>query len=229
MLSPFEWQAILLSVKVASVAVIFLLPIGLLLAWLLSRAQFVGKETLEAIIYLPLVLPPVVIGYLLLILMGKRGVIGQWLHQYFDLVFSFNWKGASLACAVISLPLMVRSIRLSLDLIDRQLELAAITLGASKLKMYLTITLPLALPGIITGTMLSFARSLGEFGATITFVANIPGQTQTIPLALFNLIESPGSEWQAMRLCVISVLISLLSLLLSEWLNRRMSKKIYGQ
>jgi molybdate transport system permease protein len=174
------------------------------------------------------VLPPVVIGYLLLISMGRQGFIGQWLYQQFDLVFSFSWKGAVLACVVVALPLMVRSIRLSLESVDNRLEQAAATLGASPVKIFFTITLPLTIPGIITGTMLSFARSLGEFGATISFVSNIPGETQTIPLAMYNFIETPGSEAEAMRLCVISIAIALGSLVVSEWLSRISIKRLGG-
>jgi len=175
-----------------------------------------------------LVLPPVVIGYLLLVMMGRQGVIGAWLNDVFGIVFSFSWKGASLACVVVALPLMVRSIRLSLETVDCKLEEAAATLGASPIRVFFTITLPLMIPGIITGTMLSFARSLGEFGATISFVSNIPGETQTIPLAMYTFIETPGAEMEAARLCVISIVIALSSLMLSEWLNRKSSQRLGG-
>lgn len=228
MLTEYEYQALLLSLKVAFFAIVWLIPIGIGLAWLLARKQFVGKSVVDSLIHLPLVLPPVVIGYLLLISMGKQGIIGQWLYQQFDLVFSFSWKGAVLACIVVALPLMVRSIRLSLDSVDHKLEQAAATLGASPIKIFFTITLPLTVPGIITGTMLSFARSLGEFGATISFVSNIPGETQTIPLAMYNFIETPGSETEAMRLCIISVVIALSSLIVSEWLSRTSVKRLGG-
>ncbi len=216
----------MLSLKVSGYTIVWLVPLGIVLAWLLSRREFMGKSLLDSMIHLPLVLPPVVIGYLLLISMGRNGWIGKWLDAHFGLVFSFNWKGAVLACIIVSLPLMVRSVRLSLDLVDRKLEQAAATLGASPIKIFFTITLPLTLPGIITGTMLSFARSLGEFGATISFVSNIPGETQTIPLAMYNFIETPGSELEAARLCVISIVIALSSLLFSEWLSKRTSKKL---
>ncbi|MHC0521846.1 molybdate ABC transporter permease subunit, partial [Vibrio harveyi] len=182
-MTELEYQALILSLKVGAYAVLWLIPLGIALAWLLSRKEFIGKSILDSLIHLPLVLPPVVIGYLLLISLGRQGFLGNWLYEHFGLVFSFNWKGAVVACVVVALPLMVRSVRLSLDNVDPKLEHAASTLGASPLKVFFTITLPLTIPGIITGTMLSFARSLGEFGATISFVSNIPGETQTIPLA----------------------------------------------
>ena len=193
---------------------------------MLARKQFIGKGLLDSLIHLPLVLPPVVIGYLLLVLMGRQGILGAWLAEHFGLVFSFSWKGATLACIVVALPLMVRSIRLSLESVDTKLEQAAATLGASSWRVFMTITLPLTIPGIITGTMLSFARSLGEFGATISFVSNIPGETQTIPLAMYNFIETPGSELEAARLCAISIVIALASLLISEWMARRTAKRL---
>jgi molybdate transport system permease protein len=227
-LSDYEYQALLLSLKVAGFAILWLVPIGIALAWLLAKKQFIGKGLLESLVHLPLVLPPVVIGYLLLVMMGRQGVIGSWLNDAFGLVFSFSWKGASLACIVVALPLMVRSIRLSLENVDSKLEEAAATLGASPLKVFFTITLPLMVPGIITGTMLSFARSLGEFGATISFVSNIPGETQTIPLAMYTFIETPGAEMEAARLCAISIAIALGSLMLSEWLNRKTANKLGG-
>lgn len=225
-LTQYEWTALLLSLKVAGYAVLWLLPVGLIIGWLLARKEFVGKSALDSLVHLPLVLPPVVIGYLLLISMGKKGLIGQWFHDWLGITFSFSWRGAVLACVVIALPLMVRSIRLSLESVDPKLEQAARTLGASPLKVFVTVTLPLTLPGIITGVMLSFARSLGEFGATISFVSNIPGQTQTIPLAMYNFLETPGAEMQAARLCVISIVIALLSLFISELISRRMKKKL---
>ncbi|UTT87027.1 molybdate ABC transporter permease subunit [Vibrio pelagius] len=227
-LSDYEYQALLLSIKVAGFAILWLIPIGIGLAWLLAKKQFIGKGLVESLVHLPLVLPPVVIGYLLLVLMGRQGIIGSWLNEVFGLVFSFSWKGASLACIVVALPLMVRSIRLSLETVDSKLEEAAATLGASPIKVFFTITLPLMIPGIITGTMLSFARSLGEFGATISFVSNIPGETQTIPLAMYTFIETPGAEMEAARLCAISIAIALGSLMLSEWLNRKTVIKLGG-
>ncbi|MCG9580705.1 molybdate ABC transporter permease subunit [Vibrio europaeus] len=226
MLTDYEYQALLLSLKVALFAIVWLIPIGVGLAWLLARKQFFGKSLLDSVIHLPLVLPPVVIGYLLLISMGRQGFVGNWLYEHFGLVFSFSWKGAVLACIVVALPLMVRSIRLSLENVDGRLEQAAATLGASPIKIFFTITLPLTIPGIITGTMLSFARSLGEFGATISFVSNIPGETQTIPLAMYTFIETPGSEAEAMRLCLISIAIALASMLISEWLSRVSARRL---
>ena len=225
-MTELEYQALILSLKVGAYAVVWLIPLGIALAWLLSRKQFIGKSILDSLIHLPLVLPPVVIGYLLLISLGRQGVLGSWLYEHFGLVFSFNWKGAVIACIVVALPLMVRSVRLSLDNVDPKLEHAASTLGASPLKVFVTITLPLTIPGIITGTMLSFARSLGEFGATISFVSNIPGETQTIPLAMYNFIETPGAEMEAARLCIISIALALSTLMMSEWLNRKASARL---
>ncbi|YCO02152.1 molybdate ABC transporter permease subunit [Vibrio sp. VNB-15] len=225
-MSELEYQALILSLKVGAYAVVWLIPLGVALAWLLSRKEFIGKSILDSLIHLPLVLPPVVIGYLLLISLGRQGFLGSWLYEHFGLVFSFNWKGAVVACIVVALPLMVRSIRLSLDNVDPKLEHAASTLGASPLKVFLTITLPLTIPGIITGTMLSFARSLGEFGATISFVSNIPGETQTIPLAMYNFIETPGAEMEAARLCIISIILALSTLMISEWLNRKAASRL---
>ncbi|OTA16466.1 binding-protein-dependent transport systems inner membrane component [Xenorhabdus vietnamensis] len=226
MLSEYEWQAILLSLKISGIAVLFSLPFGILMAWMLARCQFFGKSLLDSIIHLPLVLPPVVVGYLLLISMGRRGVIGEFLYGWFGVSFAFDWTGAALASAVVAFPLMVRAIRLSLESIDRRLEQAAHTLGASSLKVFFTITLPLSLPGIIVGAVLAFARSLGEFGATITFVSNIPGETRTIPLAMYTLIETPGAETAAARLCVIAIALALISLMLSEWLTRWGRKRL---
>ncbi|GAB7228482.1 molybdate ABC transporter permease subunit [Vibrio rotiferianus] len=225
-MTELEYQALILSLKVGAYTVVWLIPLGIALAWLLSRKEFIGKSILDSLIHLPLVLPPVVIGYLLLISLGRQGVIGSWLYEHFELVFSFNWKGAVVACIVVALPLMVRSVRLSLDNVDPKLEHAASTLGASPLKVFLTITLPLTIPGIITGTMLSFARSLGEFGATISFVSNIPGETQTIPLAMYNFIETPGAEMEAARLCIISIALALSTLMISEWLNRKAAARL---
>ncbi|NGZ18177.1 molybdate ABC transporter permease subunit [Vibrio aestuarianus] len=226
MLSEYEWLALQLSLKVALYSVVWLLPLGLLLAWILARKQFWGRSTLDSLVHLPLVLPPVVIGYLLLMSMGKQGVIGQWLDKWFGISFSFSWRGAVLACVVVALPLMVRAIRLSLESVDPKLEQAARTLGASPFNVFVTITLPLTLPGIITGTMLSFARSLGEFGATISFVSNIPGETQTLPLAMYNFLETPGAEMEAARLCMISIAIALASLSVSEWISRKMKLRL---
>ncbi|MEZ3497947.1 molybdate ABC transporter permease subunit [Pantoea sp. KPR_PJ] len=215
-----EWQAVMLSLKVSSMAVLFSLPFGILMAWILVRCRFPGKSLLDGIIHLPLVLPPVVVGYLLLVGLGRRGVIGQYLYDWFGFSFAFSWRGAALASAVIAFPLMVRAIRLALEAVDPRLEQAARTLGAGRWRVFFTITLPLTLPGIIVGTVLAFARSLGEFGATITFVSNIPDETRTLPLAMFTLIETPGAEGAAARLCIIAIVLALLSLLISEWLAR---------
>lgn len=222
--SPQELNAIFLSLKVASVAVFFTLPFAIAIAWVLARKAFWGKNLLNGIIHLPLVLPPVVIGYLLLIVMAKKGAIGQWLWQWFGFSFSFSWRGAVLASMIMAFPLMVRSIRLVFEAVDPKLEQAARTLGASPLKVFFTITLPLSFSGIIAGVVLGFARSLGEFGATITFVSNIPNETQTIPSALYTFIETPDGEMAATRLCVVAILISLLALICSEILAKRQQK-----
>ncbi|AVF35370.1 MULTISPECIES: molybdate ABC transporter permease subunit [Rahnella] len=228
MLSEYEWQAVLLSLKVSSLAVVCSLPLGILMAWILVRCRFPGKSLLDSIIHLPLVLPPVVIGYLLLVVMGRRGVVGQWLYNWFGFSFSFSWHGAVLASAVVAFPLMVRAIRQSLEAVDPKLELAARTLGASPWRVFFTITLPLSVPGVIVGIVLAFARSLGEFGATITFVSNIPGETRTIPLAMYTLIETPGAESAAARLCVLAILLSLAALLISDWLAKRSRIRLGG-
>ncbi|WP_063656214.1 molybdate ABC transporter permease subunit [Candidatus Arsenophonus triatominarum] len=226
MLSEYEWQAIILSLKVSSVAVLVSLPLGILMAWILVRCHFPGKTLLDSLIHLPLVLPPVVVGYLLLLSFGRHGVIGEWLYDWFGFSFTFSWRGAALASAIIAFPLLVRAIRLALEGVDRRLEQAARTLGANPLRVFFTITLPLILPGIIVGMVLAFARSLGEFGATITFVSNIPGETRTIPLAMYTLIETPGAEIAAARLCIIAIILALLSLLFSEWLTRCGRKRL---
>ncbi|RJT15191.1 molybdate ABC transporter permease subunit [Rahnella inusitata] len=228
MLSEYEWQAVFLSLKVSSLSVVCSLPLGILMAWILVRCRFLGKSLLDSIIHLPLVLPPVVIGYLLLVVMGRRGVVGQWLYDWFGFSFSFSWHGAVLASAVVAFPLMVRAIRQSLEAVDPKLELAARTLGASPWRVFFTITLPLSVPGVIVGVVLAFARSLGEFGATITFVSNIPGETRTIPLAMYTLIETPGAESAAARLCVLAILLSLAALLISDWLAKRSRTRLGG-
>jgi molybdate transport system permease protein len=222
-LSPDEWVAIELSLRVAAVATLASLPLGVLTALLLARGRFRGKTLLDGLVYLPLVLPPVVTGYVLLILFGRRGPIGAWLEAHFGIVFSFRWTGAALACAVMGFPLMVRAIRLTIESIDERLEQAAGTLGASPLWVFLTVTLPLALPGVIAGAVLCFAKALGEFGATITFVSNIPGETQTIPAAIYNYTQVPGGDAGALRLSIVAVVIALGALVLSEWLARRSS------
>lgn len=220
-LTPEEWVAIQLSLKVALVATLCALPPGIAIAYLLARGRFRGKTLLDGLVYLPLVLPPVVTGYALLILFGRKGVFGAFLEQTFGLVFSFRWTGAALACAVMGFPLLVRAVRLSIEAIDLRLEEAASTLGASPLRVFFTITLPLAAPGIIAGAVLCFAKALGEFGATITFVSNIPGQTQTIPAAIYNYTQVPDGDAGALRLSLVAVLVALGALLASEWLARR--------
>jgi len=227
-LTPSEIEAVRLSLKVAAVSVAASLPVGFALAWLLARRSFPGKTLLDAVVHLPLVLPPVVVGYFLLVLFGRRGPIGAWLEQTFGLIFAFRWTGAALACALMGLPLMVRAMRQSLEAIDRRLESAAATLGAGRFWVLASVTIPLSLPGIVTGMLLSFARSLGEFGATITFVSNIPGETQTLPLAIYTYTQVPGGDAQAMRRCVMAVLLSLAALLVSEIVVRRANRRILG-
>lgn len=219
--SPDELVAIRLSLKVAAVAAIASLPPAIAMAWLLARRRFPGRALLDALIHLPLVLPPVVVGYVLLVTMGTRGLVGAWLLEHLGIRFAFRWTGAALACAVMGFPLMVRAIRLSIEQVDRRLEHAAATLGAPPWKVFLTITLPLAWPGVVAGAVLAFAKALGEFGATITFVSNIPGQSQTISAAIYNLLQVPGGESGIWRLAAVSLCISLGALVLSEWLVRR--------
>lgn len=227
-LTPAEIEALQLSLRVALWSVLISLPFAVAAALVLARFNFPGKSLLDAVLHLPLVLPPVVIGYFLLLLFGRRGPLGAILEEYFGIVVAFRWTGAALAAAAMGFPLMVRAIRLSLDAIDRNLELAAATLGANRLWILATITLPLALPGIIAGVLLSFARGLGEFGATITFVSNIPGETQTLPLAIYTFTQVPGGDDQALRLCVISALLSVAALFVSEILARRANLKLRG-
>ena len=225
-LSNDEWTAILLSLRVSVVAMLASLPFGIGVALLLARGRFWGKSVLNGVVHLPLILPPVVTGFILLILFGRRGPIGSFLEQYFGIVFSFRWTGAALACAVMAFPLMVRSIRLSLEAVDRKLEEAAGTLGASPLWVFLTITLPLTLPGIIAGMILSFAKAMGEFGATITFVSNIPGETQTLSSAIYSFTQVPGGDAGALRLTLVAVVISMVALLASEFLSRIAGRRI---
>jgi molybdate transport system permease protein len=227
-LSPDEWTAIRLSIRIAIVATVVALPFGIAVAWVLARKQFWGKSLLDGIVHLPLVLPPVVTGYLLLISFGRRGPIGAFLDEYFGIVFSFRWTGAVLACGVMAFPLLVRAIRLSFEAIDRRLEDAASTLGASPMRSFATVTLPLALPGVIAGMVLCFAKALGEFGATITFVSNIPGETQTISAAIYTLTQVPGGDAAAFRLVVVAVVISLAALVASEWFARRAGMRYHG-
>jgi molybdate transport system permease protein len=226
--SALELDIVLLSLKVALWSVVASLPVALAVAYLLARREFPGKSLLDAVVHLPLVLPPVVVGYFLLVLLGRSGPIGSWLEQWFGVVVAFRWTGAAIACAVMGFPLMVRAMRLSIDAIDPKLEAAAATLGAGRPGILLTVTLPLALPGIVTGVLLSFARSLGEFGATITFVSNIPGETQTLPLAIYALTQVPGGDAAALRLCIISIVLSLAALLASEALVQRASRRALG-
>ncbi|HTZ79583.1 MAG TPA: molybdate ABC transporter permease subunit [Stellaceae bacterium] len=226
LLTPFEITALVLSIQVSVVAVVASLVPGIAVAWLLARCRFPGKALVDGFIHLPLVLPPVVVGYTLLVLLGRRGVLGAWLYGVFGITFAFNWKGAALASAVVSFPLLVRAIRLSLEAVDRRLEAAARTLGAGRPRVFLTVTLPLTAPGLLTGTILAFARSLGEFGATITFVSNIPGETQTLPLALYSLVQQPSGDAAAGRLVVISIVLSLAALVASELVARRVRRQI---
>jgi molybdate transport system permease protein len=225
--SPTEWQAISLSVKISLVATIVSLPFGILAAYALARWDFFGKHILNGLVHLPLVLPPVVTGYLLLVVFGTRGPVGGILQDW-GLVFAFRWTGAALAAAIMAFPLMVRAIRLSIEAVDPKLEQAASTLGASSIWIFITITLPLTLPGILAGTVLAFAKALGEFGATITFVSSIPGQTQTVPSAIYALLQVPGQENAALRLVFVSVMLAMGALLLSEVLARRVSKRVGG-
>jgi molybdate transport system permease protein len=225
-LSPDEWNAVRLSVKVAFWAMIVSLPVAVAVGMLLARVSFWGKSIVNGIVHLPLVMPPVVTGYLLLLSFGKRGFAGAFLAECCGIVFSFRWTGAALACAVMGFPLMVRAIRLSIEAVDRKLEQAAATLGANGYWVFATVTLPLILPGIIAGMILMFAKAMGEFGATITFVANIPGETQTLPSAIYTYTQVPGGDPQALRLTAVSVAISLAALMASEFLARRVGGRI---
>ena len=225
-LTPDEWNAVALSVQVAIVAMLASLPFAIAIALLLARKEFWGKPLVNGLVHLPLVMPPVVTGYLLLLSFGRRGPIGAFLDTYFGIVFSFRWTGAALACAVMGFPLMVRAIRLSIEAVDSKLESAASTLGAGPLWVFATITLPLTLPGIIAGMILSFAKAMGEFGATITFVSNIPGETQTLPSLIYTFTQVPGGDAGALRLTLFSIVISLGALMASEFLARRAGRRI---
>ncbi len=225
-LSSEEWTAIRLSLRVSTVAVLVSLPLGILVALALARGRFWGKSLLNGIVHLPLILPPVVTGFILLILFGRRGPIGSVLAEWFGIVLSFRWTGAALACGVMGFPLMVRSIRLSIEAVDRKLEEAAGTLGASPAWVFLTVTLPLILPGVIAGMILAFAKAMGEFGATITFVSNIPGETQTLSAAIYTFTQVPGGDAGAMRLTVVAIAISMVALLASEILAQRLGRKV---
>ncbi len=227
-LSAAELEALRLSLIVSLWAVTVSLPVGIAVAWLLARTEFPGKQLLNGIVHLPLVVPPVVVGYLLLVLLGRNGVLGAWLYDWFGVTVAFSWQGAAVAAGVMGFPLLVRAIRLSLDAVDPRLEFAARTLGAAPFWVFLTVTLPLSVPGIITGGVLAFARALGEFGATITFVSNIPGETRTLPLALYTATQTPDGEGPALRLALISVLLALAALGVSEWLARRAARAMAG-
>ncbi|EFI52978.1 MAG: molybdate ABC transporter permease subunit [Bradyrhizobiaceae bacterium] len=227
-ITPEEWTAIELSLRVAVVATLVSTPIGIAVAWLLARRDFWGKALLDALIHLPLVLPPVVTGYLLLLSFGRKGPVGEFLDHYLGIVFSFRWTGAALACGVMSFPLLVRPMRLSIEAIDRRLEQAAGTLGATPWQVFLTVTLPLALPGIVAGMIMGFAKALGEFGATITFVSNIPGETQTISSAIYSLIQTPDGDLPALRLVIISAIMAIGALVASEFFARRALRRVHG-
>jgi molybdate transport system permease protein len=223
--TPEEWTAVALSLRVAAVATLASLGPGLAVAWLLARRRFPGRALLDGLVHLPLILPPVVTGYLLLLTFGRRGLFGSALAEI-GLVFSFRWTGAALACAIMGFPLMVRAMRLSIEAVDRRLEQAAATLGASPLAVFLTVTVPLSLPGCIAGAVLAFAKAMGEFGATITFVSNIPGETQTLPSAIYTLTQVPGGEGPALRLTLISIALSVTALLVSEFLAARAARRV---
>jgi len=228
-LTPEEWTAIRLSLRIAVVATVVALPFGVAVAWLLARKNFWGKSLLDGIVHLPLVLPPVVTGYLLLITFGRKAPVGSFLYEALGIVLSFRWTGAALACGVMGFPLLVRAIRLSIEGIDRKLEAASATLGASPFRVFTSVTLPLAMPGIIAGMVLCFAKALGEFGATITFVSNIPGETQTISAAIYTYTNVPGGDAAAGRLVVIAIVLSLAALIISEWFARRAGMRVHGE
>jgi molybdate transport system permease protein len=226
-ITPTEWTAILLSLRVATVATIVATPLGIAFALLLARGNFWGKSFVDALVHLPLVLPPVVTGYLLLLAFGRRGLVGAWLADL-GIVFAFRWTGAALACGVMAFPLLVRPIRLSIEAVDRKLEQAAETLGAPPWRVFWNVTLPLALPGVLAGMVLGFAKAIGEFGATITFVSNIPGETQTISSAIYSLIQTPDGDTAALRLVAVSIVIAIAALIGSEWFARRATQRLHG-
>ena len=229
MISDIEIEVLRLSLKIAGWAVLCSLPFAVGISFLLSRRRFPGRFLLDGIVHLPLVIPPVAVGYILLLVLGRQGVVGGWLYDVFGVTLVFRWQSPAVAAAVMAFPLMVRAIRLSLDSVDQKIEAAAQTLGASPLRVFLTITLPLIAPGILTGTVLAFARALGEFGATITFVSNIAGETRTLPIALYTLLQAPGSEDAALRIVGISIALALLALLASELLARRVARRLSGE
>jgi molybdate transport system permease protein len=225
-LEPAEVAALQLSLRVATTATLFSLPLGIAVAHLLARGRFPGRSLLNALVHMPLVLPPVVTGYLLLLSFGKRGPIGSLLYDWLGFTFSFRWTGAALAAGVMAFPLMVRAIRLSIEAVDRRLEDAAGTLGANPLIVFFTITLPLSVPGILAGSVLAFAKAIGEFGATITFVSNIPGETQTLPSAIYTFTQVPGGDAGALRLVLIAIAVSVVALLVSEYFARRIDRRL---
>ncbi|MFP7674318.1 molybdate ABC transporter permease subunit [Marivita sp. S0852] len=227
-LGPDEWQAVALSLKVSFWATLLSLPFGLLCAMALARGRFFGRDILNWLVHLPLVLPPVVTGYLLLLSFGRRGPVGAFLFDTFGVTFAFQWTGAALAASIMAFPLMVRAMRLAIEAVDPKLEEAAATLGASRVRVFSTVTLPLILPGVIAGAVLAFAKAMGEFGATITFVSNIPGETRTVPSAIYAFLQVPGGESAALRLVAVAVVIAIGALILSEWLSRRVAKRISG-
>jgi molybdate transport system permease protein len=227
-LSPDEWRAVALSLRVSAVATAASLPLGLLVALALARGRFPGRQLLNGLVHLPLILPPVVTGYLLLATFGRKGPVGAWLEDWFGIVFAFRWTGAALAAAVMAFPLMVRAMRLAIEAVDPRLEQAAATLGAPRPWVFATVTLPLILPGVVAGAILAFAKAMGEFGATITFVSNIPGQTQTLPSAIYAFLQVPGGEAQAGRLVMVAIVIAMAALLLSEWVSRAVARRIAG-
>jgi molybdate transport system permease protein len=227
-LSPLELEAIKLSLKVSLWAVAISLPFGIAVAWVLARCEFPGKSLFDALIHVPLVVPPVVIGYLLLVLLGRKGAIGGWLYDSFGITVAFSWQGAAVAAAVMAFPLMVRAIRLSIEAIDTRLEQAARTLGAGPIDVFFSVTLPLTGSGIVVGVILAFARALGEFGATITFVSAIPGETTTLPVALYGLAQVPGQEGSAIRLVILSIVIAFAAMFVSELIARRVRRRISG-
>lgn len=226
-LGPEEWRAVALSLQVSMWATLASLPVGIFIAYALARWQFPGKQVLNGLVHLPLILPPVVTGYLLLLLLGTRGPVGSVLADW-GIVLAFRWTGAAVAAAVMAFPLMVRAIRLSIEAVDPKLEQASATLGASPIWVFLTVTLPMALPGILAGAILAFAKAMGEFGATITFVSNIPGETRTIPSAIYAFLQVPGGEASAMKLVLVSVGVAMGALVLSEWIGRRVAARVGG-
>ena len=227
-LGPEEWQAVALSLKVSFWATLLSIPLGLITAMALARGRFIGRDVLNWVVHVPLVLPPVVTGYLLLLGFGRNGPVGGLLYDVFDVTLAFRWTGAALAAAIMAFPLMVRAMRLAIEAVDPKLEEAAATLGASKLRIFTTVTLPLILPGVIAGAVLAFAKAMGEFGATITFVSNIPGETRTVPSAIYAFLQVPGGEDAAIRLVAVAIVIAFGALALSEWLSRRVAARIAG-